>query len=591
MVPLATLIVLWLWSDGSIFFAKEEKTGLYKLNLRNPRVVFTCIVCLITGATGVYYAFFSCFFAMVTGFYKFFKEKAKYSLLSALIVVTVISTSVLLNAAPSLLYWHEHGSNPEIAARQPAEADIYGLKTVHLILPIPYHRIPLLRNLREKYTNANFPLETENAYGSLGIIGSLGFLGLLALLLFKPIGLNYYSKVLNHLAILNLSGILLANIGGFGSLFNLFVSPQIRAYNRISIFIAFFSLLAVALFIQKNIRQHRFLNKRAVSLLIVFILSIGIIDQIPPVIFEPSYKEIKAKFRNDRTFVKEIESQLPANSMVFQMPYVGFPEFPAPSPNQPDASAFFRGYLHSKNLKWSFGAMAGRNDNWHAWVSQQPLDELLTIIAAVGFKGIHMDRKNYLDTGKQIEAELKQHLGVEPIASLNGDFVFFNMEKFNATYRKKYSQQEIQAHREAALKPRIVKLDWEDGFYPFESDTSGDWHWASNTAIWKFTNSKNMSKEITINMLLKTGEAGQSKLILQGNLFNESLTISNEPIQFTKTFSVPPGEHTIKFESDAKQFLSGDTRSLFFAVVNFRLHENNGVDWQELSKSLADSMK
>ena len=235
--------------------------------------------------------------------------------------------------------------------------------------------------------------------------------------------------------------------------------------------------------------------------------------------------------------------------------------------------------------------MAGRNDNWHAWVSQQPLDELLTIIAAVGFKGIHMDRKNYLDTGKQIEAELKQKLGVEPIASLNGDFVFFNMEKFNATYRKKYSQQEIQAHREAALKPRIVKLDWEDGFYPFESDTSGDWHWASNTAIWKFTNSKNTSKEITINMLLKTGDAGQSKLILQGNLFNESLTISNEPIQFTKTFSVPPGEHTIKFESDAKQFLSGDTRSLFFAVVNFRLHENNGVDWQELSKSLADSMK
>jgi len=591
MVPLATLIVLWLWSDGSIFFAKDEKTGLYKLNLRNHRVIFTFVVCIIAGSTGIYYAFFSCFFVIVAGFSKFLKEKVKYSILSSVIVATLISSSVLLNAAPSLIYWYEHGSNPVIAARQPSEADVYGLKTVQLILPVPHHRMPLLRDIRVKYTAANFPLTTENSYTSLGIIGSLGFLGLLILLLFRPSNLNYYSEVLNHLASLNLSGILLATIGGLGSLFNVFVSPQIRAYNRISIFIAFFSLLAVAIFIQKNITQYGLLKKRTISFLLVCLLTIGILDQTPEVIFEFSYKQIKEQFSNDRTFVKEVESQLPPNSMVFQMPYVGFPEAPSASPNQPDAYAFFRGYLHSSNLKWSFGAMQGRNDNWHLWLSQKPLDELLTIIAAAGFKGIHIDRKSYLDMGNQIEVELKQKLGVEPIVSLNGDFIFFNMEKFNATYRTKYSEQERQVHREAALKAPVVKLEWGEGFFPLESDTLSTWRWADKTAILEFTNPRKTSKNVTLDMFLRTGESGKSNLLLQGDLFNENIVISEELSKFTKTISVPPGKHTIKFISDAKQVISDDTRSLFFTVMNFSSIENNGVNFKEISKSLADSAK
>lgn len=586
MVPLATLIVLWIWSDGSIFFAKDEKTGLYRLNLKTSQSIFTFIVCVITGSTGVYYAFFSCFFAVVAGASKFLQERVKYSLVSALIIVTLISSSVLLNVAPSLVYWHNHGSNPEIAARQPLEADVFGLKTVHLILPVDNHRIPWLRDIKEKYTNANFPLNTENTFASLGIIGSLGFLGLLALPLFGLLSQNYPSKIFNYLSTLNLSAVLLASIGGFGSLFNLFVSPQIRAYNRISIFIAFFSLLAVAMFIEKNITRSSLIKKRGISLVLVLILSIGIIDQTPK-FFAPSYKNIKEKFRSDKIFVKGIEKQLLPNSMVFQLPYVGFPEAESPSPNQPDAYALFRGYLQSEDLKWSFGAMRGRNGNWHEWVSKKPLDELLTIISAVGFKGIHIDRTGYLDTAKQIEAELKQKLGIEPLASPMGDFVFFNMEKFNSLYRKKYSNQEMQTHKEAALKPPVVKVEWRQGFYPLESGASAEWRWASNTAILKVINPINTSRNVKFDMLLTTGKTGKSKLLIESDLFKDSIDISEQPLKLTKTISVPPGKHTIKFTSNAEPLDSpGDTRSLVFTVTNFQITENNNVNWQEISKNL-----
>ena len=61
---------------------------------------------------------------------------------------------------------------------------------------------------------------------------------------------------------LTVAGILLATIGGFGSLFAFLVSPDIRAYNRITGFLAFFALVAV------GIALDRFHNSRTPRLAI-----------------------------------------------------------------------------------------------------------------------------------------------------------------------------------------------------------------------------------------------------------------------------------------------------------------------------------
>jgi hypothetical protein len=84
----------------------------------------------------------------------------------------------------------------------------------------------------------------------LGVIGSLGFLALLGcFLLGTPGGTRRgesadvaHRVLLRDVSILNLSAVLLGTIGGFGSLVALVISSKIRAYNRISIYIAFFSL-------------------------------------------------------------------------------------------------------------------------------------------------------------------------------------------------------------------------------------------------------------------------------------------------------------------------------------------------------------
>src|SRR5439155_3297028 len=118
---------------------------------------------------------------------------------------------------------------------------------------IKEHKLPPLAGLRARY-DATTPLVNENGKATLGLIGSAGFLLLLARLLCRRRA-DDAAAPKDGLAVLNVFAVLLAGIGGFGSLFGLLVSPQIRAYNRISIFMAFFSLFAIGVLLDKIARK------------------------------------------------------------------------------------------------------------------------------------------------------------------------------------------------------------------------------------------------------------------------------------------------------------------------------------------------
>src|SRR5206468_3125566 len=83
---------------------------------------------------------------------------------------------------------------------------------------------------------------------------------------------------------------------------------------------------------------------------------------------------------NDAEFVGRIEAALPAGSMVFQLPLIEFPEGAEPGTVGPYDLA--RAYLHSKSLRWSFGAMKGRyGDSWQKHAADRPVPEMLRTLA------------------------------------------------------------------------------------------------------------------------------------------------------------------------------------------------------------------
>src|SRR5205823_3564091 len=124
------------------------------------------------------------------------------------------------------------------------EAEVYGLKIRQLVSPVFEHQFPPFRWWTAKEAAAAFPVETENMISRLGVVATVGFLVLLVLQLFRPAATEPALPVMSA-ARLTMAGLLLATVGGFGSLFNLLVTPQIRGYNRITAYLAFFALLGI----------------------------------------------------------------------------------------------------------------------------------------------------------------------------------------------------------------------------------------------------------------------------------------------------------------------------------------------------------
>jgi hypothetical protein len=421
VLPLMILVILWVCFGEPFLVHIREKGKWPKFELRSHKAIFSLLVCVIIGSCGIYYPFFSCFLLLVAGVTAWVHRKNTSVLLAAAILIGFVCATVLINHLPLVIYQHTHGDSA-LGLRSVADAEIMGLKITQLLLPIGGHRLPSLHALKYRYNLG--PLVNENDTASLGIVGSIGFLILIGRLFYRRASF----PILNHLSLLNGSALLLATVGGFGSLFALLISPQIRAYNRISVFMGFFSISAVVQILDAVYKTVKSRGVQLCSFLIIgLIIVVGVLDQTTTTFFfVPEYEKIKNEYQSDADFINRIETSLPARSMVFQLPYVSFPESPVRHKMVDHES--FKAYLHSKSLRWSYGAIVGEKDDlWQQSVTAEPVDQFVKEIYGAGFRGIYLNRDGYADNGAKLETELTSVLGVKPIVSRQGNLLFFNL--------------------------------------------------------------------------------------------------------------------------------------------------------------------
>src|SRR5262249_23934130 len=222
-----------------------------------------------------------------------------------------------VNLTPSFASWSRHGRPMVLQEKRPAESEMFGLKIRQLISPVSPHVFPPFRKWVERETAARFPNEYENWTARLGLVGTLGFLGLLVLLFVPEAALPRAPELVRSASRLTLAAVLLATVGGFGSLFSLLLSPDIRGYNRILPFVAFFSLLAVAFAV-----DALFKARWARTTVAFVVLAIGIADQgqaARPL--NASYAGILTETSGLDAFVQKLERALPKAAMVFQLPF------------------------------------------------------------------------------------------------------------------------------------------------------------------------------------------------------------------------------------------------------------------------------
>ena len=112
--------------------------------------------------------------------------------------------------------------------------------------------------------------------------------------------------------------------------------------------------------------------------------------------------------------------------MIFQLPPNSFPEFGRHF--QMYDYSHFRCYLHSHRLRWSYGALRGREvESWQSQLAPLPPDALVDKLVAAGFAGIYLDRKGHEAGGEPLVRSLLKKLPQEPIRNGDGSLLFFRL--------------------------------------------------------------------------------------------------------------------------------------------------------------------
>ncbi len=534
-VPIYIFFALAIFQDRP-FASSDLKTVWIK-------GLLSIVILAICASTGVYYAFFGAYFILIAGLIAGIDQKSWKPLLRAGFLVFIISGTVFLNILPSFISTAKYGKNLEASYRHFVGAEIYALKITHLFLPDQYGP---LGKLKTKYA-AVAPLVNENVTSDLGVFGVLGFIGLLGVVLLRKTRLS--DSPLFDLSRLNMAGILLATIGGLGSLFAIFISPKIRAYNRISVFIAFFALAAFFLLVQKFLKKKPKVWQHVTTGVLVLLCVISIL-------FGPVKKwsnvETKVSVDSDRAFVAQIEKQIP-QGMVFQLPIMPFPE--NGGIHKMYDYELFRGYLYSHTLKWSYGAMRGRMPiQWQQWVGLAPEAEMLRQLSYAGFSGIYINRKGYPDRGARLERNLTTLLQQAPLESQDGDLIFYQIADYAKQLRQSLPEK---VWNRKVFQVKNIGWIWGKN-WGFSKALKGSISRSSlnkKYSVLEIVNRGQVPVKVKLQARFSAKKASGLDLILSGDLFKKTLHVSAQGTPFNQDVIVKPGRHFVYFKAkDGQQF-------------------------------------
>jgi len=540
-VPLILLPTMWILLGRLPFFGPGPD-GRRSIALCNTTTAWTVLLSFVVATASPYYAFFGCFFLAVAGAYRSLSEGSWRPLGAGLATATVVSAVGFACALPFVLAEREHGTNPAVARRHANEADVYCLKVTELVLPFGGHRVRALGHVTEVYNTEGIHVN-ENRDSVLGMVAVAGFLVLLGRLLMARGG----PTLLGGLAILNVSALVLGASGGLGGLFNFLVYPQIRCYNRVSVFIAFWCLLAVGLLVDRWAARGHW---RRAWLAAAALVALGLWD-LTTQQQAPRHSELQKNHASWCGFAHRMEEALPEGAMVFQLPAVSYPE--AGTTHRMPDYAHLASHAYSRHLRWSYGTNRNRRwDEWHQHVAGLPPRDMVRALSLAGFAGLYVDRRGYADSGDALISDLRTLLGPEVATSDSGEQVLFSLTAAAERLRRYTDAGEWDRDTSRLLNRPYVLC--QDGFHRWTAAMVDEPRRAMHSATLRLVNPGSETQPVTLSMQWR--RAGADKLAV--HVTSATLSIDQqcsppaERGQFTLRIELPPGEHVLRFDATPK---------------------------------------
>ena len=368
------------------------------------------------------------------------------------------------------------------------------------------------------------------------------------------------------LSALTFVAFLFGTVGGLATLFAIFVTPNIRAWNRIVILIGLLALASTALWLDRVVSWARgrvrwptfprVVRTVATAVPCALVVVVGLLDQVAPDDWAKSGTE-EAQWASDAQYGADVQASVPTNGMVVQFPFMEYPE--VPSIYEITDYDPLRGYLHTTDVRWTYGGVKGiARASWTKGLADVPVPQMLVEATAAGAEGIHVDRFGYPGRDSSaFEGALAAELGEAPLISPDGRFAFFDLTDFRRRVAREY-EPETRAliGRRVLLRPEIY---WQDEFAPPTPTPEGNvLRSLSDSPVLTVANPARVPVRMTISFMLRPESGTDTPVaVVWPDGVREDLIAPTTGLPLSRDVLLPPGVSTLRL---AAAGCSGDQR-------------------------------
>ncbi len=394
---LAHFSLVFTWTIPLGLLAVWLVAGSRRLDWRRPGVAVCFLTAVGIGASNPYNLFFWLQLMGWALIFQAFGARRRANLqIGAVTILIALGTFAIVHSE-GWLFVEDTGALP-LLARNYGGTERFALKLVEMFIPPPFHHWDAFAFFGHRYMRWS-EWRGEIFLPYLGLAGIAGFVWLAIASIRRMITRQPLPG-----SALTLGWVLAyAMLGGLTNILALFAGFQVfRATNRAAILVSAIVLIFLVVRLSRlSIRWPRWLQLGTAAV----VTAVGVYEQIPAPDVDPA--EVARMVNHDREFGAALESALPAQAMVFQLPVLGFPE--VATPYQLNDYEHVRPYLTTKHLRFSYGTPKERaRSRWQAELSEATMTELVPQLEAAGFAALYVNRKGYADRAESILRELER---------------------------------------------------------------------------------------------------------------------------------------------------------------------------------------